>query len=407
MKILHTADWHIGKVLHKHPLQDELRLFFDWLLTTIEEESVDLLLVSGDIFDLANPSASDRALYYGFLKQLISHKLKIIITGGNHDAVGLLNAPKEILASLDITVIGGATENIEDELIIFTNKNDEPELIVAAVPFLRDKDLRDKKTDAQHKTRTEAIRAGILNHYRALYTKSKNRYPDTPVIAMGHLFTVGAEVSESERDIHVGNAAAVEDSVFDGFDYVALGHIHKPQRVAKNDKVRYSGSPIALSFSERSDNKCILILELIENKLGPAQVIAVPKFRELRRFSGSLKEVQNKLLEYQPTYQLPSFLELEIKEDTFSASVLSQVENLTELYAENEKFSILKSKTAFITGMKDTSDLYVEGSNIEDLKPQDVFDKRLELEELSAEIKLALKDTFLELLENIEQSDLA
>ena len=407
MKILHTADWHIGKVLHKHSLQDELKLFFDWLLTTIEEESIDLLLVSGDIFDLANPSASDRALYYGFLKQLISHKLKIIITGGNHDAVGLLNAPKEILASLDITVIGGATENIEDELIHFTNENDDPELIVAAVPFLRDKDLRDKKTDAQHKSRTDAIRAGILNHYRTLYTISKERHPNTPVIAMGHLFAVGAEVSESERDIHVGNAAAVEDRVFAGFDYVALGHIHKPQRVANNDKVRYSGSPIALSFSERSDNKCILILELKDNKLGPAKVIAVPKFRELRKFSGSLKEVQNKLLGYEPTYQLPSFLELEIKEENFSATVLSQVENLTELYAENEKFSILKSKTAFISGMKDTSDLYVEGSNIEDLKPQDVFDKRLELEELSAEIKLALKDTFLELLENIDQSDLA
>jgi exonuclease SbcD len=405
MKILHTADWHIGKVLHKQSLQAELNLFFDWLLGIIEEESINILLISGDIFDLANPSASDRALYYGFLKRLVSLKLKIIITGGNHDAVGLLNAPKEILASLDINVIGGATSDIRDELITIKSSDGSLLLDIAAVPFLRDKDLRNKESDEKYKSRTEAIRAGIHKHYRSLYEIHKKENPTIPIIAMGHLFAVGAKLSDSERDIHVGNTASVDESIFSGYEYVALGHIHKPQRVAKKDHIRYSGSPIALSFSERDDQKCILIIELENNKLKPAEKIVVPKSRELKKIKGSLEKVTQQLASYDPNYLLRSFVEIEVQEESFSALTLSKVEQLNETYEDNSKFSILKSKTSFSKGMKDTSDLYIEGSNIEDLAPKDVFDKRLEQEELDPGTQENLREAFLELLEKVEQAE--
>jgi len=176
LKVLHTADWHIGKVLHKYPLRDELKLFFVWLTQLIEKESVDLILVSGDIFDLANPAVKDRELYYQFLSRLIKLDIKVVITGGNHDAVGLLNAPQRILDELNITVIGGATGNIEDELIEIKNKHGQTELVIAAVPFLRDKDLRTKENDEKYKNRTQAIREGIKDHYSKLAEICENKF---------------------------------------------------------------------------------------------------------------------------------------------------------------------------------------------------------------------------------------
>ena len=406
MKILHTADWHIGKVLHKHPLQDELILFFNWLLTTIETEAIDLLLISGDVFDLANPSAKDRKLYYGFLKSLVNKDLNIIITGGNHDSVGFLNAPKDLLDELNITIIGGATDPIEDEIIEVKDKQGNIQLVVAAVPFLRDKDLRNSETDQKYKNRTEAIREGIKNHYNEIGEICKRKYPETPLIAMGHLYVIGVEASESERDIHVGNAAAIDSSAFPScFDYVALGHIHRPQRISKNDFIRYSGSPIALSFSEKKDNKCVIVLELDKGKIKEPQVINLPKFRELKKFSGSLEEIQVKLQEYQPEFPLVSFVEIEVKEAEFSSLILSKIEDLKVDYTENDQFKILKGTTHFKTGAKDTSDLFIAGENIEDLSPMDVFSKRLESEQMDEEKVQEIKDAFLELLEIVEQTD--
>lgn len=404
MKILHTADWHIGKILHKHPLQDQLKMFFDWLNDVIEQEAIDVLLVSGDVFDLANPSAKDRALYYGFLTQLSGLELQVIITGGNHDSVGFLNAPKDLLQELNITVIGGATEALADELITVNGSGDQQELIVAAVPFLRDKDLRSRETDEQYENRTEAIREGIKKHYAELAELCKSQYPDVPSLAMGHLYTIGADPSDSERDIHIGNAAAVDASAFPThFQYVALGHIHRPQVIAKNEFIRYSGSPIALSFSEKNDHKCVLILNLENGEFSAPKVLPVPAFRELKKFTGSLETVRTKLDAYQPEFPLQSFVEIEVKEEVFSSVMIGQVEDLKTEYAANESFTILKSKTTFSSGAKDTADLFQEGENIEDLTPTEVFAKRVESEELAPETETLLKEAYQELLESVQE----
>ena len=405
MKILHTADWHIGKILHKHSLQQEISLFFDWLLALIDKERVDLLLVAGDIFDLANPSAKDRKLYYQLLTNLNSRGIRVIITGGNHDSVGLLNAPEDVLRALNITVIGGATKNIEDEIIIFEDDQGNAKLVLAAVPFLRDKDLRNHRTDEQYKNRTEAIRAGIKNHYELIQEICSKKYPNLPLIGMGHLYAVGAEPSESERDIHVGNAAAVGAGIFRGYDYVALGHIHRPQIISKNDFIRYSGSPIALSFSEKKDQKSVVLIELENNKLSEPKVIPVPKSRELKKISGSFQEVKEKLDKYQPSFALPSFVELEINEDEFSAILLAHVDELKNSYLDHGQFNILKARTFFKTGTKNTADLFKAGESIEDLRPMEVFEKRLELENLESKKAELLKEAFQELLEQVVQSE--
>ena len=140
LKILHTSDWHIGKQLLKVDFDEDMELFFNWLIETIKSEGINVLLMSGDLFDQANPSQAALTQYYQFLKRMIPLECKIIITGGNHDSPHVLNAPKELLHFLDIEVIGGAPENIS-ELFIPIEQNNE-KVVVAAVPFLRDKDIR-------------------------------------------------------------------------------------------------------------------------------------------------------------------------------------------------------------------------------------------------------------------------
>ncbi len=406
LKILHTADWHIGKVLHKHLLRDELLLFFDWLLGLLENEQIDLLLVSGDIFDLSNPAVKDRKIYYQFLAKLIKLDIQIIITGGNHDAVGLLNAPQSILQELNITVVGGAKEVIEEELIIVKNKKGDTELIVAAVPFLRDKDLRSIDIDAKYKNRTEAIREGIKAHYAELATICEQKYSGVPVIAMGHLYAKGAETSESERDIHIGNAAAVDSSIFsETYNYVALGHIHRPQIIGKNNFIRYSGSPIALSFSEKMDNKSLVLLTLENNQIAKPKVIPIPKFRSLTKFTGDFNTVKEKLSKFKPDFPLKSFVEIEVQENAFSAIILAGVDDVVTLYGEGESFTILKARTTFAEKAIDTASLFEEGEHIEDLKAIDVFNKLMDHQQVDEEQQHMLKEAFIEIMESVTQSE--
>jgi len=406
LKIVHTADWHIGKILHKHALREELLLFFNWLVEVLEEENIDLLLVSGDIFDLANPAVKDRKLYYQFLTKLIKLEIQVIITGGNHDAVGLLNAPQTILNELNITVVGGMEENIEDELIIVKNKSGDQDLVVAAVPFLRDKDLRSLEIDTQYKNRAEAIREGIKNHYSDLAAICEQKYGDLPAIAMGHLFADGVDTSDSERDIHVGNAAAIDSSIFpDTFNYVALGHIHKPQIVGKNHYIRYSGSPIALSFSEKSDHKCLIILSVENGEIATPRFVEIPKFRSLVKFSGDLETITKKLTEFNPDYPLRSFVEIEIIEEKFSDVTLARVDELVAKYSDDQSFTILKARTTFSEKAIDTTALFEEGVHIEDLQAIDVFQKMMDHQVINEDQQTLLKEAFLEVMESVTQSE--
>jgi len=402
MKILHTADWHIGKVLHKHPLSDEMALFLDWLESVIRSQSIDVLLVSGDIFDVANPAVKDRSTYYGFLSRLIGTGTKVIITGGNHDSVALLDAPQEILRHLDVTVIGGAQDDLGNELIEIKDITEETKLVIAAVPFLRDKDLRNLSSDTAFDNRADALREGIRRHYHALGDICNQEYKGVPRIAMGHLYARGASTSESERDIHIGNAAAVDSTVFsDAFDYIALGHIHRPQIVGGSEMCRYSGSPIALSFSEKNDVKTVLLVELSDGNLASPTVIEVPKARDLYKVSGTIQEVKSALEKYKPDFELVSFVEVEVTEEQFSTSILSEVDQLVAEYSDHPKIKILKSRTQFLHGAKDTADLFEQGANIEDLSPKEVFDRRLDAESIPDNKKTELRSTFMELLDEV------
>lgn len=306
MKVLHTSDWHLGQKLLQLDRQEEFALALDWLLEVIVAEQIDVLLVSGDIFDIGNPPNQSRELYYNFLRRLLNSNCRhVVITGGNHDSPAMLNAPRELLAAFNIHIIGAATGEIEDELIVLKNSNGEAELIVAAVPFLRDRDLRISRAGEASQDRQQRLQQGLIDHYQTLANLAKP-YKDQglAVIAMGHLYAKGAVAADKQDNIYVGNRENMEAGQFPVlFDYVALGHIHRAQKVEGVEHVRYSGSLVPLSFSETKDEKRVYILDILGSELNDINAIPVPTFRRLKTITGNLEEVQQKLTAFDARHQ--------------------------------------------------------------------------------------------------------
>lgn len=400
MKILHTADWHIGKKLHKHELSEDFELFMDWLCHCIEEEEVEVLLVSGDIFDLANPSSEARSQYYRALMKLRKLNCKIILTGGNHDSPAMLDAPKDLMRELDMHVIGGLPENLEDVIIpIF--KNEKPEVVIAALPYLRDADLRMATDGHSYEDRLETIRNGIKNTFLEAAEICKRQFPHAPAIAMGHLFAAGMQSSESERDIQIGNLAAFEAYHFgDYFSYIALGHIHKPQRVSAAVPTFYSGSPLPLSFGERKDEKRVLILNSEEN--WEPKSIPVPAFRKLLRISGKIEELQQKLEELVGAQELESLVELELKEDNYDALKIMQLDEMASNF-DKHGFKIVKHRATFDNQLKGAAEMFSADKQLEDLKPREVFTELIGRHEYDQETQQEILAAFDEILDEVQQ----
>ena len=402
MKILHTADWHIGKKLHKHYLYEDFDLFINWLIKLITEQEIEAVLISGDVFDLANPSAEARKQYYRALLQLRKTNCQLIITGGNHDSPSMLDAPKEILNELNVTVIGGMPSKIEECLIPLQNKKGENELIVAAIPFLRDSDLRSIDEEVVYENRIEAIRKGIEATFTKAAKTSKDLYPELPVLAMGHLYAAGIESSESERDIQIGNQAAFQASEFGTeFSYVALGHIHKPQRVNAQIPTFYSGSALPLSFSERKDEKRLLLIDT-ENGFEP-ESIAIPSFRKLIRISGSIAEIQQKLFSLESQGSLTNLIEVELKEENYDSNLIAQLDDLVTNF-EQANFEIVKHRATFKNQLRESGKLFESHQHLEDLKPQEVFQKLLAQHSYAEDVKEKVNIAFQELLEEVNHN---
>jgi exonuclease SbcD len=377
LKILHTSDWHIGKQLLKVEFTEDMDLFFNWLIETIKSEEINVLLMSGDLFDQANPSQTAMTQYYQFLKRMIPLKCKIIITGGNHDSPHVLNAPKELLHFLDIEVIGGAPENLA-ELFIPIELNGE-KVVVAAVPFLRDRDIRKSVPGESYDDKMEQIKEGLKAYFGSVNAYYTTNFKDLPFVVMAHLFAQGVQTSESEREIQIGNQAGIEAAIFGDLpNYVALGHIHKPQMVGM-PHIRYSGSPISLSFSEKLDQKQVIILDIQNGKLN-FESIEIPCFRRLITLEGTLAEVKEQISKYQHQSQLVDLAEVIVKEENENVQTIRELDELLTSEAENG-LQIVKGKLEFVNKIMGTSSFIGKGENVSDFKPEQLFEKRLDLEE--------------------------
>jgi exonuclease SbcD len=283
MKILHTADWHIGQRLHERQRTDEHEKFLDWLLNTIQEHKVELLLVSGDIFDTSLPSAESTNLYYRFLYRLFNETgAYTVITAGNHDSPRHLEAPREFLKMGRIHVVGLTNEAAK---CVFCFPPDNPRVAVAAVPYLSESDLRHLSYETET-DRNERYREWL----KVFYADCVAAMPaELPKILMGHLFVQGGTITDSERNIQIGGATATHAGDFPAnVSYVALGHLHRPQTIGGTDyPIRYSGSPIPMRFNETGYRKKVYLLELSDDgTLMRDEGIEIPIFKELCTVTG-------------------------------------------------------------------------------------------------------------------------
>ncbi|HOY13715.1 MAG TPA: exonuclease subunit SbcD [Saprospiraceae bacterium] len=394
MRILHTADWHLGKQLLKEDLKEDHELFFEFLLETIVSQEVDVLLVSGDVFDYANPSNESKRLYLDLLFKLKKLKnIKIIITAGNHDSISYLESAKAVLSLLDITVIG----DLEHVDLIPLVEDGHVKAVVSPVPFLSDRVLRRGAEMTNQEEKISIVKESLMEVFTSWSLKAKELYPEIPIIALGHLYVQGASISESERDIQIGNQAGVPAASFDAlFDYFALGHIHKPQILTP--RVRYSGSPIALSFSERTDNKVVILLEIAEKGIQQTS-LPVPKIRDLVKFSGTLSEVIAKVEDYKPLCKLQAFVEMDVLETDENPSKLLELKTFESDF-KSDTLKIIKSRLTF-TGQNKAVPNFTSGITIAELSPKEVFGKKVEATSMSDEDKEMVYLAFDELLEHV------
>ena len=401
MKILHTADWHLGIKLHKKDLSEDHKIFFEWLIKLIEEREIEVLLISGDIFDHANPTSEARHLYYSFLRQLIHVKCKVIMTAGNHDSPAVLNGPKDILAMLNINIVATVPSSIDDSIIELKNKNGATECVVCAVPYLRDSDIRTPVENETYKNRIEQKFLGMKTYFDSIVNYALQKYGENiPVILMGHLFTLGVATSDSERDIQRGGLEMFSANDFpENCKYIALGHIHKPQRVGNSETIRYSGSPIPLSFSEKNDNKIVLELNVSGNCIQEVLVHEIPSARRLRRFSGSFKEVQESLSVFKNDKKLKCLAELELIEKNYDPVLKVNLHKFNVEFQSDEVEILGTPKLIFLDR---TSNLQIyEDKNIEELTPKEILLKKLEIDSIEEDKKELIIEAFDELLNEI------
>jgi len=323
MRILHTADWHLGQKLCDRDRKEEHDLFLNWLLNTIENQQPDALVVAGDVFDVGYPAKYAETQYYNFIKDACKLCPTIIITGGNHDSPNALNAPRQLLKVFNVHVIGGAMPQPEDEIVPVINRKGAVVGYVAAVPYLREGDVRTMQAGENYQDRVASYKEGIRRRYHQLATALEAvKQQGFPLVATAHLYAAGSAISDSEdREMHIiGNQGQMEVEIFPPqFDYVALGHIHKPQLVNGKEHIRYSGSPIPLSFSERNDAKQVLLADFTQHKgLQHIHSLQVPLYRHLHRFKGSFEAVQKQLELFTPTALLqPCWAEIHLSLTNF------------------------------------------------------------------------------------------
>ncbi|MFQ5445744.1 MAG: exonuclease SbcCD subunit D C-terminal domain-containing protein [Saprospiraceae bacterium] len=397
MKFLHTSDWHLGQKFITREREEEHRMALDWLVETIAGQKVDALLVAGDIFDIGNPPNYARAMYYNFLKQLRRTGCRhVVLTGGNHDSPNMLDAPKELLEILDVHVVGAATDDPADELVVLKNDNGEPEAIVAAVPFLRDQDLRKAVPGEAGQERIERIREGIKMHYEKMgELAAAYRRKKIPLLAMGHLYATGAQASDAQDNIYLGNLENIQANQFPAlFDYVALGHIHRAQAVGGMEHVRYSGSLIPLSFSETKDDKVVVQLEFNGGKLSKIEELPVPLFRRLKSIGGTLTQVQERLekLHHKYAEQLQPWVEAVVETDT----VIPNLSGLLQDFIREMNLDLLRTRLLKSHFSLDAQTDYEE---LDDLSPLDVFRKKCESAGRAPADLKSLEATFRELEE--------
>ncbi|HZX17325.1 MAG TPA: exonuclease subunit SbcD [Pseudomonas sp.] len=382
MRILHTSDWHLGQHFMGKTRQAEHQAFCAWLIEQVRTHQVDAVLIAGDIFDTGAPPSYAREQYNRFIVELRGTGCELVVLGGNHDSVAMLGESKMLLAQLGTRVIPGVCEQLDEQLLVLHRRDGLPGAILCGIPFIRPRDVLLSQAGQSAQDKQQSLQQAIQQHYQDLYSLAEAKRTELggnlPIIASGHLTTVGASASDSVREIYVGSLEAFPTSAFPPAAYIALGHIHRPQKVGGLEHIRYCGSPIALSFDEARQQKEVLLVELDSSGLRQITALPVPRFQPLLSLRGSLKELEMQIKQAaeQGNAEQPVWLEVLVGTDDY----LSDLQLRIAALCEGLPVEVLR-----IRRERGNASASLQGQakeTLDELSVEDVFAQRLSSESL-------------------------
>ena len=399
IRILHTADWHLGQTFFGYDRTEEHTIFLDWLAKEICDKEIDALIIAGDVFDVSNPSAASQRMYYQFIYRVTAENpnLQIVIVAGNHDSAARLEAPLPLLQAMRTEVRGvvrkqDGGEIDHDHLIIeLKNRRGEVELLCMAVPFLRQGDYPVVQTDGN------PYAEGVRKLYTQLLQRTwERRKGGQSIMAIGHLQATGSEIAEkdySERTV-IGGLECVSPEVFsEQIAYTALGHIHKAQRVSGRENVRYSGSPIPMSFAEKYYHQGVVMVTFDEGCAVEIERLECPKLITLLSVPNGAAEQPESVLK--ALRELPEingeapYLEVKVLLDEPEPMLRQQVEEaladknyrlarIVSTYRQEEG-KVEKGNDVWIKGLQEMSPLQIVQSVFEKSYQTEMSDELTEL----------------------------
>ncbi|MFT8210648.1 MAG: exonuclease subunit SbcD [Symbiopectobacterium sp.] len=402
MRIIHTADWHLGQYFYTKSRTPEHQAFLDWLIAQITLHQVDALIVAGDIFDNGSPPSYAREMLNRFVVALRSTGCQLVLLAGNHDAVATLNESRDLLACLNTRLIANAAENPAQQVFTLNTHQRTPGAVLCAIPFLRPRDILRSQAGQSGAEKKLALQDAISEHYAQCYQHACDLRATLglplPIIATGHLTTVGVTASEAVRDIYIGSLDAYPVQAFPPADYIALGHIHRPQRVGHSEHIRYSGSPIALSFDELSSEKSVALLDFQQGALTEITLLPVPVTQPMRLIKGNLAEIAQQL-QGLPTPEAGQriWLDIEIATDTYLSDMQQRIQQLTQELPV-DVLLLRRSREQRLQAMARE-----KKETLDELSPRDVFERKLALTNMEPEQQERLRPLFDEMVRDVTE----
>ncbi|WP_335739743.1 exonuclease subunit SbcD [Rheinheimera metallidurans] len=404
MRILHTSDWHLGQHFIGRSRADEHHAFLHWLVTQVKAENIDVIIVAGDIFDTATPPSYARALYNQFIVELQSCQCQLIILGGNHDASAVLNESRTLLQHLNTHVFASSSSELNQQLLVLHNKQQQPAALLCAVPFLRARDLLQSQAGQSATEKQSSLQQAIAQHYQQLFALAQ-RYNSQhqlqlPIVMTGHLTTLGVTQSESVRDIYIGSLEAFPADAFPPADYIALGHIHQSQQIKANTDIRYSGSPIALSFDEANQQKQAWLIEFSSNNKTVSS-LAIPCFQPLISIKTPLDSIKPKVQQVLNSLEKNKVLWLELvitETDAYLTDLQQRVEAELEGLAV-ELLRLRRQRNEQLGGLIDDAQ-----ASLAELTPSQVWQARLSSESLTDQQQQQLTNLHAQVLAKVQET---
>lgn len=389
MKILHTSDWHLGQNFYNKSRKNEHERFLQWLLEQVTDHDIDAIIVAGDIFDTSTPPSYAREMYNKFVVDSNKIGCQLVLLGGNHDSVSVLKETQQLLKYMGADVIPNTNEDHATQVVELKGKGGEVEALVCAIPFIRPRDVLTSQAGVSGVERQKQLGDAIKQHYKDVYDAAVEKRDtfanrDTmPIIATGHLTAMGVKQSDSVRDIYVGNLDGFAADGFPNADYIALGHIHRPQVVAKREHIRYCGSPIPLSFDELKSQKQVCVVEFVEGERTISQ-LSVPTFQLLAEIKGDLSGIESQLNQYIGLEEGQSvWLSIEVRAQDYLSDLQERMRALTE-DLNVEVIQLRRARERRNQSLEQES-----AETLAELTPIDVFEKRIALEEFESDTEKA------------------